>query len=41
MRRAGQVVREVLELVRHEVKPGATAYGLEMAARGPAERDLA
>jgi methionyl aminopeptidase len=32
MRRAGQVVREVLELVRSKVKPGATTYDLEMAA---------
>ena len=32
MRRAGQVVREVLELVRSKVKPGATTYELEMAA---------
>ncbi len=33
MRRAGQVVREVLELVRSRVKPGATTYDLEQAAR--------
>jgi len=32
MRRAGQVVREVLELVRVQVKPGATTYDLEKAA---------
>lgn len=32
MRRAGQVVREVLELVRSKVKPGATTYDLEHAA---------
>jgi methionyl aminopeptidase len=32
MRRAGQVVREVLELVRAMVKPGATTYDLERAA---------
>jgi methionyl aminopeptidase len=32
MRRAGQVVREVLELVRAQVKPGATTYDLEKAA---------
>ena len=32
MRRAGQVVREVLELVRWQVKPGATTYDLEKAA---------
>jgi methionyl aminopeptidase len=32
MRRAGQVVREVLELVRRQVKPGATTYDLEKAA---------
>src|SRR5580698_4584169 len=32
MRRAGQVVREVLELVRSKVKPGATTYDLERAA---------
>ncbi len=32
MRRAGQVVREVLELVRSRVKPGATTYDLEKAA---------
>ncbi len=34
MRRAGQVVREVLELVRSKVKPGATTYDLERAAEG-------
>jgi len=32
MHRAGQVVREVLELVRCKVKPGATTYDLEKAA---------
>jgi methionyl aminopeptidase len=32
MRRAGQVVREVLELVRSKVKPGATTLDLENAA---------
>lgn len=32
MRRAGQVVREVLELVRSHVKPGATTQDLEDAA---------
>ena len=32
MRRAGQVVREVLELVRSRVKPGATTLDLETAA---------
>jgi methionyl aminopeptidase len=32
MRRAGQVVREVLELVRAKVKPGATTLDLEKAA---------
>ncbi len=32
MRRAGQVVREVLELVRSMVKPGATTLDLERAA---------
>jgi methionyl aminopeptidase len=32
MRRAGQVVREVLELVRAQVKPGATTFDLEKAA---------
>jgi len=32
MRRAGQVVREVLELVRGLVKPGATTLDLETAA---------
>jgi methionyl aminopeptidase len=34
MRRAGQVVREVLELVRSHVKPGATTLDLEKAAAG-------
>jgi methionyl aminopeptidase len=34
MRRAGQVVREVLELVRNHVKPGATTLDLEKAAAG-------
>lgn len=33
MRRAGRVVREVLELVRRRVKPGATTYDLEKAAQ--------
>jgi methionyl aminopeptidase len=33
MRRSGQVVREVLELVRSRVKPGATTYDLEKAAQ--------
>ena len=33
MRRAGRVVREVLELVRSLVKPGATTLDLEKAAR--------
>jgi methionyl aminopeptidase len=32
MRRAGKVVREVLELVRSRVKPGATTLELEAAA---------
>jgi methionyl aminopeptidase len=32
MRRAGQVVREVLELVRKRVKPGASTFDLEKAA---------
>ena len=32
MRRAGQVVREVLELVRSQVKPGATTLDLENTA---------
>ena len=32
MRRAGQMVREVLELVRSKVKAGATTYDLEKAA---------
>ena len=32
MRRAGRVVREVLELVRGQVKPGATTLDLEKAA---------
>ncbi len=32
MRRAGQVVREVLELVRSQVKPGATTLDLENSA---------
>jgi methionyl aminopeptidase len=32
MRRAGKVVREVLELVRSQVKPGATTFDLEKAA---------
>ena len=34
MRRAGRVVREVLELVRSHVKPGATTLDLENAAAG-------
>jgi len=34
MRRAGQVVREVLELVRGKVKPGVTTLDLEKAAEG-------
>jgi methionyl aminopeptidase len=34
MRRSGRVVREVLELVRSKVKPGATTYDLEKAAEG-------
>ncbi|MGH9604508.1 MAG: type I methionyl aminopeptidase [Terracidiphilus sp.] len=33
MRRAGCVVREVLELVRSLVRPGATTYDLEKAAQ--------
>ncbi len=33
MRRAGRVVREVLELVRGKVKPGATTLDLENAAQ--------
>jgi methionyl aminopeptidase len=33
MRRAGRVVREVLELVRTKVKPGATTFDLENAAQ--------
>ena len=32
MRRAGQVVREVLELLRSHVKPGATTLDLEKIA---------
>lgn len=32
MRRAGRVVREVLDLVRDEIKPGATTFDLEKAA---------
>ncbi len=32
MRRAGKIVREVLELVRSQVKPGATTLDLEKAA---------
>ena len=32
MRRAGKVVREVLELVRSQVKPGATTLDLEKVA---------
>ncbi len=34
MRRAGRVVREVLELVRTHVRPGATTFDLETAAEG-------
>lgn len=34
MRSAGKVVREVLELVRAKVKPGATTYDLEKTAEG-------
>src|SRR5580658_896064 len=37
MRRAGQVVREVLELVRSQVKPGATTLDLENAAAARVE----
>jgi len=37
MRRAGQVVREVLELVRSQVKPGATTLDLEKAAAARVE----
>ena len=37
MRRAGQVVREVLELVRSQVKPGATTFDLEKAAEARLE----
>jgi methionyl aminopeptidase len=32
MHRAGQIVREVLELVRSKVKPGVTTFDLEKAA---------
>lgn len=32
MRRAGRIVREVLELVRSKVKPGVTTFDLEKAA---------
>ena len=32
LRRSGQVVRQVLDLVRHAVKPGATTLDLETAA---------
>ena len=32
MRRAGQIVREVLELVRSKVKPGVSTFDLEKAA---------
>jgi methionyl aminopeptidase len=32
MRRAGRIVREVLELVRSKIKPGVTTYDLEKAA---------
>ncbi len=38
MRRAGQVVREVLELVRSKVKPGATTFDLEKAAEARLKR---
>ena len=38
MRRAGQVVREVLELVRGLVKPGATTLDLEKAAEARTQR---
>ena len=34
MRRAGQVVREVLELLRDHVKPGVTTMDLEKIAAG-------
>lgn len=34
MRLAGKIVREVLELVRSHVKPGATTFDLEKAAEG-------
>ena len=34
MRRAGKIVREVLELVRSKVKPGVTTFDLEAAAEG-------
>ena len=34
MHRAGRVVREVLELVRGQVKPGVTTFDLEKAAAG-------
>ena len=48
MRRAGRVVREVLELVRSHVKPGATTLDLEKVAeariaswvRGPRSRGI-
>lgn len=38
MRRAGQVVREVLELVRSNVHPGATTFDLEKAAQDRLDR---
>ena len=38
MRRAGQVVREVLELVRSQVKPGVTTLDLEKAAEARVDR---
>ena len=37
MRRAGQVVREVLELLRGQVKPGVTTMDLEKIAAGRLE----
>ena len=38
MHQAGQIVREVLELVRSHVKPGATTYDLEKAAEARLKR---
>jgi methionyl aminopeptidase len=38
MRRAGQVVREVLELLRGQVKPGVTTMDLEKIAAGHLEQ---